>query len=290
MKPYFSHDEGARNDPKLVKVLMRLGQAGKGVYWDLVEMLYEQGGYLSLAECESYAFALRTDCDLILKLVNDFELFQTDGTQFWSETCLERMKMRDAKKEARALAGAKGGKVKAEKEAAAKALLEQDHSNASEMSSNATAMLPESLAIKRKEKKEGKPSLSDSASASSDGPGFESFWDAYGRKEGSKGKMTKQWNALPVKVREYVLTHLNAYRQFKTQNGPQYMPHPQTFLNGKYWESEGFIPPTVHLPLPAKPIGVMPADPRDLWGFNEVREPLPAYATTSGQYAGTTIS
>ncbi len=28
---YFSHDYSARNDPKLVKVLMKLGQAGKGV-------------------------------------------------------------------------------------------------------------------------------------------------------------------------------------------------------------------------------------------------------------------
>ena len=40
---YFSHDYGSRNDPKLVKVLMKLKQEGKGVYWDLIEMLYEQG-------------------------------------------------------------------------------------------------------------------------------------------------------------------------------------------------------------------------------------------------------
>lgn len=99
MKPYFSHDEGARNDPKLIEVLMTLGHEGKSVYWDLVEMLYEQGGYLMLSQCKGYAFALRTDCDLILRLVSDFELFATDGEKFWSETALRRLTLRNAKSE-----------------------------------------------------------------------------------------------------------------------------------------------------------------------------------------------
>jgi hypothetical protein len=97
MKNWFSHDEGARNDPKLIKVLMRLGQAGKGVYWDIIEMLYEQDGYLLLSECESYAFALRTDCDLLTKLLTEFELFQNDGTSFWSNAVLTRLELRKGK-------------------------------------------------------------------------------------------------------------------------------------------------------------------------------------------------
>jgi hypothetical protein len=99
MKNFFSHDEGARNDPKLIKVLMRLGQAGKGVYWDLIEMLYEQNGYLLLAECESYAFALRTECDLLTKLITEFELFENDGTRFWSASALRRLAQRKGKSE-----------------------------------------------------------------------------------------------------------------------------------------------------------------------------------------------
>lgn len=97
MKNFFSHDEGARNDPKLIKVLMRLGQAGKGTYWDLTEMLYEQDGYLVLSECESYAFALHTSCELIESLIHDFELFENDGTSFWSESALRRLAHRKAK-------------------------------------------------------------------------------------------------------------------------------------------------------------------------------------------------
>ena len=97
MKNFFSHDEGARNDPKLIKVLMRLGQAGKGVYWDLIEMLYEQDGYLLLSECESYAFALRTECTVIESLINDFGLFVNDGERFWSDSALRRLNLRKDK-------------------------------------------------------------------------------------------------------------------------------------------------------------------------------------------------
>jgi hypothetical protein len=97
MKNYFSHDEGARNDPKLIKVLMKLGQAGKGVYWDLIEMLYEQNGRLSFTECDSYAFALRTECDILKSLITDFDLFENDGVNFWSNSVLVRLEMRKGK-------------------------------------------------------------------------------------------------------------------------------------------------------------------------------------------------
>ncbi|MGI4864172.1 MAG: DUF4373 domain-containing protein [Janthinobacterium lividum] len=171
---YFSHDEGARNDPKLVKVLMRLGQAGKGVYWDLVEMLYEQGGYLPLAEVESYAFALRTDPELVTKLINDFGLFSQDAERFWSESVLDRMHLRTAKSERRAAAGAKGGKARAEREAIAKAALEQPLSNAQAMLENPEALLNDFQAIKGKEIKEKKvntlPSVEDAASAAAPEP------------------------------------------------------------------------------------------------------------------------
>src|SRR4051812_4640561 len=92
---FFTHDYGARNDPKLQKVLMRLGQAGKGVYWDLIELSFEQGGYLNIADIESYAFALRTDCDCINKLINDFDLFQKNDIFFWSVSVLRRLDKRD---------------------------------------------------------------------------------------------------------------------------------------------------------------------------------------------------
>jgi len=94
---YFSHDYNARNDPKLQKVLMKLGHTGKSIFWDLIEMLYEQDGYLKLSECENYAFALRTECDCITSLINDFNLFKKDGENFWSDSVLLRISKRNEK-------------------------------------------------------------------------------------------------------------------------------------------------------------------------------------------------
>ena len=94
---YFSHDYGARNDPKLVKLQMKMGHEGKGIFWDLIEIMYEQGGYINLNECESNAFALRTDCETLNRIINDFDLFKNDGEKFWSESVLSRIKQRNDK-------------------------------------------------------------------------------------------------------------------------------------------------------------------------------------------------
>ena len=94
---YFSHDYSARNDPKLQNVLMKLGHEGKSVYWDLIEMLFEQGGYLALNECESYAFALRTHTECITSLINDFGLFSKNAKNFWSPSALRRIESMNSK-------------------------------------------------------------------------------------------------------------------------------------------------------------------------------------------------
>lgn len=146
---YFSHDYSARNDPKLQKVLMRLGQAGKGVYWDLIEMLYEEGGYLSLNEIESYAFALRTDTDCITKLINDFNLFQNDGLRFWSDSVLKRLFMREEKSR------------KAAKSASIRWKKHKENANALETDANALQTECDSNAIKDNKEKDNKEKEED---------------------------------------------------------------------------------------------------------------------------------
>ncbi|MCC2547691.1 hypothetical protein LJY25_14645 [Hymenobacter sp. BT175] len=149
----------------------------------------------------------------------------------------------------------------------------------------------------KKDKKErSKNTLSDSASASSDAEvdlSFAAFWELYGRKEGSKAKMTRQWNALPPSERGSILAGLKAYREAKTQNGPQFMPMPQTFLNGRLWEAETYgkvLEPAALTAQQRAAIPSKPFDKDDLFGFNDPRvaEPQPRYHTQpAGQYAGT---
>jgi len=98
MKDYFSHDYNSRNDKKLVKLSMKFDLCTSiGAYWCIVEMLYEEGGYLLLSEYERITYELRTSENIIKYLIYDSELFENDGEKFWSNTAIDRLKMRAEK-------------------------------------------------------------------------------------------------------------------------------------------------------------------------------------------------
>lgn len=79
--PYITHDFGARNDPKLMDLQMDMGGQGLGIFWCLVEMLWENGGTIP-ANYKSIAFALRWCKPAeVEKVVTCYGLFEvSDGT------------------------------------------------------------------------------------------------------------------------------------------------------------------------------------------------------------------
>lgn len=87
---YFQHDYNARNDPKLQEVLIEHGAMGLGVFWCIIEQLYEQGGRLPLRSCKSIAFALHVEFEVVESIVRNFDLFETDDTHFWSNSAQAR--------------------------------------------------------------------------------------------------------------------------------------------------------------------------------------------------------
>jgi uncharacterized protein YdaU (DUF1376 family) len=95
-REYFSHDYNARSDSKLVRLAMEHGMEGIGIYWCIVEMLYESGGYIDLSECERIAFELRTDSERIASIVRS-KAFCITGEKFYSDTILKRLEKRDEK-------------------------------------------------------------------------------------------------------------------------------------------------------------------------------------------------
>jgi hypothetical protein len=99
MKEYFSHDFNARNDTKLIKLFMKHGVSGIGIYWCIIEMIYEESGYLDLSEYERIAFELRVNIESIRSVIEDFNLFENDGERFWSESALDRIQQRMNKSE-----------------------------------------------------------------------------------------------------------------------------------------------------------------------------------------------
>jgi hypothetical protein len=95
---YFSHDYNSRNDRKMQKLSMKHGMVGIGVYWCIIEMLYEEGGFLP-KEYERMAFELRINTDVVRSVIEDFELFMQEEERFWSESVIRRLQERCDKSE-----------------------------------------------------------------------------------------------------------------------------------------------------------------------------------------------
>lgn len=91
MKHYFPHDYNARNDRKLRKLFAKLGTKGIGLYWNVIEMLYEEKGFLPLDDIETIACDNKvtpTDVEIMLSIDG---LFCKDDEKFWSESVLSRL-------------------------------------------------------------------------------------------------------------------------------------------------------------------------------------------------------
>lgn len=65
---------------------------------------------------------------------------------------------------------------------------------------------------------------------------FEVFWEAYGHKVGSKHKCSLKWARLSEGERKAVMEHVPLYVQSTPDKG--FRKHPETYLNGRIWESE----------------------------------------------------
>lgn len=90
---YFSHDYNARNDSKIKKLIFKLGYQGYGLYWAIVEELYQNANALQ-TDYESIAFDLRTTCEIVKSLVEDFDLFAINDGYFSSNSVERRMSER----------------------------------------------------------------------------------------------------------------------------------------------------------------------------------------------------
>ena len=108
---YFSHDSNARNDEKLVRLRMKQGAAGYGVYFMILERLREEADYMSAKDYNMIAFDLRVDAAIVKSVVEDFGLFTftDDGKCFYSESFTRRMLVMEEASSRRSVAGKKGG-------------------------------------------------------------------------------------------------------------------------------------------------------------------------------------
>jgi hypothetical protein len=156
MNNYFPHDSNARNDERIIRLRMKHGAAGYGVYFMILERMRDAADYMCAKDYDMIAFDLRESSELIRSVVEDFGLFVMEDDNFYSESFLRRMREKDEAASKRREAGRKG---LAKRYGAGNAIAMQDQSV-----SNAIAMQEQevsnansnAIAQKEKERKEPK--------------------------------------------------------------------------------------------------------------------------------------
>lgn len=158
MRSYFSHDSNARNSDKLMKVRMKLGAEGYGIFFMLIERLREEEGYKSTIDYDTLAFDLRVEPEKVKQVVENYDLFKftEDGKYFYSDSFNERMEMMDKRAQQRISKAKKAAEARWNKQS-------EDTSNAQALpkqcSSNAQALLNHANKIKLNKNKLNKIKL-----------------------------------------------------------------------------------------------------------------------------------
>jgi hypothetical protein len=91
---YFSHDYNSRNDVKIKKLLSKHGLLGYGIFWAIIEELYNNTNVLPL-DYDTISFDLRIDKNILISVINDYDLFVFENNTFGSLSVERRLKERD---------------------------------------------------------------------------------------------------------------------------------------------------------------------------------------------------
>ena len=201
---YFSHDSNARHDEKILMLRSEHGWEGYGLYWALVEMMFESTDTaLSHGKLAGISLSLSTDIALLSAVIDTCiaeGLFTSDSEMFWSDSLRRRKskftenseRLRKQKSEA----GKKGAAARWQKDGADTSTTNEkpDESNASlgtAMTEDSTAIAPDSTAmtddskVKESKGKESKVNQSKThimggrATSLAD---FDVFWKKYPNK------------------------------------------------------------------------------------------------------------
>ena len=93
---FFSHDYNTRTDDKIKNLIRKHGMTGYGIYWAIIEDLYNNANALQL-DYYGIAYDLRVDEEVVKSIINDFGLFVIDGDKFGSFGVQDRLDQRSEK-------------------------------------------------------------------------------------------------------------------------------------------------------------------------------------------------
>lgn len=249
---YFSHDSNARNSEKLIKVRMKYGASGYGVYFMILERLREEHDYMSIKNYNVIAFDLRVDASEIKSIVEDFGLFAftDDGKYFYSEGFNERMALKDAKSKKRAEAGKKGASNRwgKDKDGKAIAMLSNDNGNAIAKPSEIDGKKRKAKKSKLKKTKKEKPST-DGGSLTEN---FEKLWNLYPNKKGKKPAFNAYKRAIKQGVTNKQI-QAGIVALCHNVKDKSFLPYGSTWFNQARWEDDYSDHPS-EPPVSKKPV------------------------------------
>lgn len=100
---YFSHDSNALTDTKILNMRSDYGLEGYGLYWAIIEMMRNEEDYKLKLNKNTYR-AIKTltnttiDIEKFIKdCLDDYELFEQEDENFYSNSLLRRMQEKDKK-------------------------------------------------------------------------------------------------------------------------------------------------------------------------------------------------
>jgi len=93
---YFSHDYTARSDEKIKNLIYDFGYQGYGIYWALIEELYQNANALQ-TNYKRIAFDMRVEEKTIESIVQNYGLFIVENEYFGSLSVQRRLDMRNEK-------------------------------------------------------------------------------------------------------------------------------------------------------------------------------------------------
>jgi hypothetical protein len=209
---YFSHDYNSRNDEKIKFLLRKHGFIGYGLFWAIIEDLYNNANALR-TDYEGIAYDFRVDVLLIESIIKDFDLFVFEGDTFGSLSVQKRIDERDSKS------------VKARESA------HKRWTNANAMQSQCEGnAIKESKGKEIKERKVIKVNILDSA--------FDEWWNIYDKKV-SKEKAISKWNILTNEEKQLALKIVQEY--VNSTPDKTFRKDPTTYLNNKSFNDEIII-------------------------------------------------
>jgi uncharacterized protein YdaU (DUF1376 family) len=83
-KTYLQHQSNSFTDIKIIKMRSKLGIESYGIFWALLELLFNEENKLCIDDYSVLAFSLQCDADKLKSVIEDFDLFIIEDGCFYS--------------------------------------------------------------------------------------------------------------------------------------------------------------------------------------------------------------